>query len=52
YPLVYVEWFTPFRSPDLIMGFYHISKLMRQGGHPYAEVIEADWLVRNCYLNP
>ncbi|KAK0492166.1 hypothetical protein EDD18DRAFT_1047817, partial [Armillaria luteobubalina] len=52
YPLVYVEWFTPFQSSDLITGFYHISKSTRQGGHPYAEVIEADWLVQNCYLNP
>ncbi|KAK0498187.1 hypothetical protein EDD18DRAFT_1013363, partial [Armillaria luteobubalina] len=50
--LVYVEWFTSFRSPDSITGFYHISKSTRQGGHPYTEVIKADRLVRNCYLNP
>ncbi|KAK0477417.1 hypothetical protein IW261DRAFT_1634689 [Armillaria novae-zelandiae] len=34
YLLVYIEWFTPFRSPDSITGFYHVSKLTRQGGHP------------------
>ncbi len=50
HPLVYVEWFTPFRKPDPITGFYHLSKSTRHG-RPYAEIITADWLVHNCLLN-
>ncbi len=50
HPLVYVEWFTPLHKPDPITGFYHLSKSTQQG-HPYAEIITADRLVRNCMLN-
>ncbi|PSR97570.1 hypothetical protein PHLCEN_2v4309 [Hermanssonia centrifuga] len=49
YPLVYVEWFTPFRMPDLWTGMHIVSHSTRMH-HIYGEIIEAHRLVRNCHL--
>ncbi len=51
YPLVYVEWFTPFRAADPASGMHIISRSTRMHS-PYAEIIEADRLVRSCHLMP
>ena len=49
--LAYVEWFTPFRRPDPITGYYHLARSTRQG-QPNAEIISVDRIVRNCMLVP
>lgn len=51
HPLAYIEWFTPFRTPDPLTGMYIISRSSRSH-HVYAEIIEVDRLVRNCHLIP
>ncbi|KAJ7429562.1 hypothetical protein B0H11DRAFT_1944597 [Mycena galericulata] len=50
-PLAYIEWFTPLRTPDLLDGYYHLSRSSRHHG-PYAEIITADRIVRNVMLIP
>ncbi|PSR97599.1 hypothetical protein PHLCEN_2v4306, partial [Hermanssonia centrifuga] len=40
HPLVYVEWFTPFRTPDLLTGMHIVSRSTRMH-HVYGEIIEA-----------
>lgn len=51
HPLAYVEWMTPFRPPDALTGMYTVSRSSRMH-HAYAEIIEADCIVRNCHLLP
>ncbi|KAH7907715.1 hypothetical protein BJ138DRAFT_1014064 [Hygrophoropsis aurantiaca] len=51
HPLAYVEWFTPFSSPDSTSGLYSISRSTRMH-QPYAEIIEVTRLVRGCHLIP
>ncbi|KAK0421534.1 hypothetical protein EV421DRAFT_2069709 [Armillaria borealis] len=50
-PLAYVEWFTPFGTPDSQTGLYSLNRSTRYH-HVYAEIIEADRIVRNCHLQP
>ncbi|KAI0681780.1 hypothetical protein BC835DRAFT_1409671 [Cytidiella melzeri] len=51
HPMVYLEWFTPFHTPDTVTGLHIITRLTRR--HlPYREIVEADRIVRNCYLQP
>ncbi|KAI0690630.1 hypothetical protein BC835DRAFT_1280656 [Cytidiella melzeri] len=51
HPLVYLEWFTPFHTPDTVTGLHIITRSTRR--HlPYGEIVEADRIVRNCYLQP
>ncbi|KAH7916503.1 hypothetical protein BJ138DRAFT_995434, partial [Hygrophoropsis aurantiaca] len=51
HPLAYIEWFTPFSSPDAISGLYSVSRSTRMH-QPHAEVIEVTRLVRGCHLIP
>ncbi|KAJ3487621.1 hypothetical protein NLI96_g3382 [Meripilus lineatus] len=51
HPLAYVEWFTPLRSQDPVTGMYIVSRSTRAHA-PYAEVIEANCIVRNLHLSP
>ncbi|KIJ63135.1 hypothetical protein HYDPIDRAFT_156602 [Hydnomerulius pinastri MD-312] len=51
HPLAYVEWFTPFTTPDPSTGLYTVSRSTRMR-HPYAEIIEIDRIVRACHLIP
>ena len=48
---MYVEWLTPFHSLDPATGMYVVSRSTRMH-RPYAEIVEASRLVRNCYLQP
>ncbi|KAJ7612278.1 hypothetical protein FB45DRAFT_875154 [Roridomyces roridus] len=50
-PLAYVEWFTPFKSPNALDGYYHLSRSTRTH-RPYAEIISADRIVRSAMLIP
>ncbi|KAK0443004.1 hypothetical protein EV421DRAFT_1677906, partial [Armillaria borealis] len=50
-PLAYVEWFTPFSTPDLHTGLYTLTRSTRQH-KVYAQIIEANRIVRNCHLQP
>ncbi|KAJ7140080.1 hypothetical protein C8R43DRAFT_892953, partial [Mycena crocata] len=50
-PLAYIEWFTPFRRPDNLDGFYHLTRSSRHHG-PYAEIVTADRIVRSVMLIP
>ncbi|KAI0346054.1 hypothetical protein BDW22DRAFT_1297819, partial [Trametopsis cervina] len=49
--LVYVEWFTPFRTADPVTGMYIVTKSSRNH-RAYGQIIEAHRLVRNCHLMP
>ncbi|KAJ7160367.1 hypothetical protein C8R46DRAFT_1286061 [Mycena filopes] len=54
-PLAYVEWFTPFRAPNAVDGYYHVNRSTRKiSGRdgPYAEVIPIDRIIRNAMLVP
>ncbi|KAK6988497.1 hypothetical protein R3P38DRAFT_3332030 [Favolaschia claudopus] len=54
-PLAYIEWFTPFRIPNPVDGYYHVNRSMRKISNedgPYAEVITVDRIVRNAMLVP
>lgn len=54
-PLAYIEWFTPFRTPNTVDGYYHVSRSTRKirgADGPYAEIITADRIVRSAMLIP
>ncbi|PBK68122.1 hypothetical protein ARMSODRAFT_988855 [Armillaria solidipes] len=50
-PLAYIDWFTPFATPDAVTGMHTLSRSTRMG-RVYGEVIEVDRIVRNCHLKP
>ncbi|KAJ6559359.1 hypothetical protein DFH09DRAFT_921717 [Mycena vulgaris] len=50
-PLAYVEWFTPFSRPEPSSNLFVVRRSTRQQ-RPYAELIDLDRIVRNCYLIP
>ncbi|OJT13041.1 hypothetical protein TRAPUB_10413, partial [Trametes pubescens] len=50
-PLMYVEWFRPFRSPDPVTGMPSTSRSTRAGKRN-ATVVEARDLLRPCHLIP
>ncbi|KAF9245631.1 Zn-finger domain-containing protein [Melanogaster broomeanus] len=50
-PLAYVEWFTPFRGLDPIVGMYQVSRSTRHH-HRNAAVVHVDEIVRPCHLIP
>ncbi|KAJ7596914.1 Zn-finger domain-containing protein [Mycena floridula] len=50
-PLAYVEWFTPFATPDTVSGLYTIKRSTRMH-QVYGEIIEADRIARNCHPTP
>ncbi|KIY51096.1 hypothetical protein FISHEDRAFT_38360, partial [Fistulina hepatica ATCC 64428] len=49
--LAYVEWFTPFASPDPVSGLCSVKPSTRQR-HAYGEIIDVARIVRNCILIP
>ncbi|KAJ7901124.1 hypothetical protein B0H14DRAFT_2180647, partial [Mycena olivaceomarginata] len=50
-PLAYVEWFTPFARPERDSNLHVVRRSTRR--HlPYAEIIDLDRIVRNCFLVP
>ncbi|EMD33212.1 hypothetical protein CERSUDRAFT_57388 [Gelatoporia subvermispora B] len=49
--LAYVEWFTPFQRRDTPSDMLVVTRSTRMHQR-YSEVIEADRIVRNCYLWP
>ncbi|KAL0067725.1 hypothetical protein AAF712_005165 [Marasmius tenuissimus] len=51
HPLVYVEWFTPFGTPDPSTGSYTLRPSTRSH-HSHGEIINVDRIVRNCHLTP
>ncbi|KAJ7870405.1 hypothetical protein B0H13DRAFT_2556335 [Mycena leptocephala] len=54
-PLAYIEWFTPFRTPNKLDGYYHVSRSTRKiagKDGPYADVVPVDRIVRNAMLIP
>ncbi|KAF9230313.1 hypothetical protein BU15DRAFT_22152, partial [Melanogaster broomeanus] len=50
-PLAYVEWFTPFRGLDPIVGMYQVSRSTRHRRRN-AAVVHVDEIVRPCHLIP
>ncbi|EIW52175.1 uncharacterized protein TRAVEDRAFT_155978 [Trametes versicolor FP-101664 SS1] len=50
-PLMYVEWFRPFRNPDPVTGMPSTSRSTRAGKRN-ATVVEASDLLRPCHLIP
>ncbi|KAK0183857.1 hypothetical protein F5146DRAFT_1106274 [Armillaria mellea] len=48
-PLVYVEWFTPFLTPDPHTGLYTLTWSTCQH-QVYVQVIEASRIIQNCHL--
>ncbi|KAJ7193265.1 hypothetical protein GGX14DRAFT_593074 [Mycena pura] len=51
HPLAYVEWYTPFSTPDPISGLYTVKRSTRNN-HIYGEIIGVDRIVQNCHLLP
>ncbi|KAJ7914800.1 hypothetical protein B0H13DRAFT_1611203, partial [Mycena leptocephala] len=54
-PLAYSEWFTPFRTPNKLDGYYHVSRSTRKiagKDGPYADVVPVDRIVCNAMLIP
>lgn len=51
HPLAYVEWCTPFRASDPTNGLFSVSHSTRMG-HPNAEVMPINRIVRSCHLIP
>ncbi|KAF8870929.1 hypothetical protein BD779DRAFT_1614010 [Infundibulicybe gibba] len=51
HPLAYVEWYTPFSTPDKASGLYTVKPSTRNR-HIYAEIITVDRIVRNCHVTP
>ncbi|KAJ7620077.1 hypothetical protein FB45DRAFT_1062475 [Roridomyces roridus] len=51
HPLAYVEWYTPFSTPDATTGLYTVKPSTRNH-HAYGEIIGVDRIVRNCHLLP
>ncbi|KAJ7274667.1 hypothetical protein C8J57DRAFT_1062559 [Mycena rebaudengoi] len=54
-PLAYIEWFTPFRTPNTVDGYYHVARSTRKirgADGPYAEIITADRIARSAMLIP
>lgn len=49
--LAYVEWFTPFREPDLSSGLRQVSRSTRQL-HRNVAMIHVDEILRPCHLIP
>ncbi|KAJ6613674.1 hypothetical protein B0H10DRAFT_1758884, partial [Mycena sp. CBHHK59/15] len=49
--LVYVEWYTPFGTPNPISGLFTI-KTSTRNNHVYGEIIEVDHILQNCHLLP
>lgn len=50
-PLMYVEWFRPFRSPDPVIGLPPTSHSTRAGKRNVS-IVEARDLLRPCHLIP
>lgn len=50
-PLIYVEWFRPFRDPDRVTGMPPTSHSTRAGKRN-ASIVEARDLLRPCHLIP
>ncbi|GLB45390.1 putative zn-finger domain-containing protein [Lyophyllum shimeji] len=50
-PLAYVEWYTPFGTPDATSGLFTVKPSTRRR-HVYGEIIEVDRIVRNIHLIP
>lgn len=51
HPLAYVEWYTPFGTPDPATGLHTVKKSSRNR-RVYGEIIEVDRIVRNCHVMP
>ncbi|KAJ7076071.1 hypothetical protein B0H15DRAFT_791005 [Mycena belliarum] len=51
HPLAYVEWYTPFGTPDPVTGLFTLRRSTRNN-HVYGEIIGIDRIVRNCHLLP
>ncbi|KAJ6530972.1 hypothetical protein DFH09DRAFT_933997, partial [Mycena vulgaris] len=51
HPLAYVEWYTPFSTPDSVSGLFTVKRSTRSN-HVYGEIIGIDRIVRNCHLLP
>ncbi|KAJ7447660.1 hypothetical protein FB451DRAFT_1535820, partial [Mycena latifolia] len=51
HPLAYVEWYTPFSTPDPVTGLFTLKRSTRNN-HVYGEIIGVDRIVRNCHLLP
>jgi hypothetical protein len=50
--LAYIKWFNAFRAPNALHGLRPLSRSMRNGGMPNAEVISLGLIVRSCHLIP
>lgn len=51
HPLAYIEWYTPFNTPDPTTGLYTIKPSTRRH-QAYGEIIEVDRIVRNLHVIP
>jgi hypothetical protein len=54
-PLAYIEWFTPFRTPNKLDGYYHVSRSTRKiagKDGPYSDVVPVARIVRNPMIIP
>lgn len=48
-PLAYVEWYTPFSTPDPITGLYSLQRSTRNH-RPNASIVPVDRITRACHL--
>jgi hypothetical protein len=50
YPLAYIEWFTPLRDPEPVIGMYKISRSTRNR-HRNAVVVSVGDSMEDCHLS-
>jgi hypothetical protein len=50
HPLAYIEWFTPLRDPEPVIGMYKISRSTRNHRR-YAAVVSVGDIMEDCYLS-
>ena len=51
HPLLYIHWFRPLQTLDVVLQAFRIAKSSRQHG-PNAVVLPANLLLRPCHLIP
>jgi hypothetical protein len=49
--LAYIDWFTPFRTPNPDSRLYSVSRSFRNNS-PVSEIIPITSIISSCYLTP
>ena len=50
HPLAYIEWFTPLREPEPVIGMYKVSRSTRNR-HRNASVVSVGDIMEDCHLS-